>query len=159
MALHGCFAIIWPVRLKEIKAFTEANASCTIVRHLCVCTALSGRWLELEADMSGFQNVPRSVTAGSCSLDAAWCGFAAACLAVETAAVSAVGYASPEGSCSAARCTQTQVVATQASLGQALAGNLIPQRLPSDINLDCAGVDTWASNSLKRFGMSCIRHE
>ncbi|CAE8596994.1 unnamed protein product [Polarella glacialis] len=103
-------------------------------------TALSGQSMESEADASGSQNVTFR------NPDAAWCGFAAGCLVVDTAAVSAVRYASPEGSGSAARCTQTQVVVTQASLGQALAGNLMSQRLPSNINLNCAGVDTWASN-------------
>jgi hypothetical protein len=117
---------------------------------------MRGQWLESEADASGFQIVARYVAAGSCSLDAAWCGFAAGCRVVDTAAIaaaSAVRYASWEESPSAARCTQTQVVATKDSLGQALAGNLIPQRLPSDISLDCAGVDTGASNGLKRFGI------
>ncbi|CAE8655198.1 unnamed protein product [Polarella glacialis] len=135
LRLCTVFFMTKPLRVKEIKAFTEVNARGIIVCVSFVRTALSGQSLESEADADDFH-----------SLDAAWCGFAAGCLVVDTAAVSAVRYASPEGSGSAARCTQRQVVATQASLGQAVAGNLMSQRLPSDINLNCAGVETWVSN-------------
>jgi hypothetical protein len=134
LRLCKAFFMTKPVRLKEIKAFTGASARGVIaVRVIFVHRTL---WpvAGIRSHASGFQNMMRSV---GCEQGAWW---------LNTTAVSAARYASPEESCSAARCTRTQVVATQASLGQALAGNLMSQRLPSDINLNCAGVDTWASN-------------